>query len=476
MADDANAWTRDMAPIDYLMYRGEMDQRSRSSMMSVEILDRVPAWDRLREDFDRASRTVLRLRQRVVAPMLPVAPAQWVVDPDFDLDYHLRRIRSPEPGTRRQLLDLAQSFYAGPLDMSRPLWEATLIEGVTAEGGEAALLWKLSHSVTDGVGGVELDRQIRSYERDPDRGPMPHLPGPRDVAPTELTRRGALRLPFALVSGAGRRAAGALGIARRAVMHPAAAVSGISQFAGSLQRIVGRPPVELSPLLRRRGLNRRFETLDVPLDGLRRAAKDHGCSVNDAYIAALCGALRLYHERLGSHVDAVPLVMPVSLRAGDDPAGGNQWAGVRIAAPVGDPDPVRRMQVIREHVITGKSEPAINALGAIAPVLARLPMELVMSIGGGGATTDVQASNVPGHVQDTYIGGAKVLRNYPFGPLPGAAMMVVMLSHVGHCFVGINYDTASITEHELFARCLQDGFDEVMAAGADAPTRTAART
>ena len=166
----------------------------------------------------------------------------------------------------------------------------------------------------------------------------------------------------------------------------------------------------------------------------------------------------------------------MSLRAGDDPAGGNQWAGVRIAAPVGDPDPVRRMQVIREHVITGKSEPAINALGAIAPVLARLPMELVMSIGGGGATTDVQASNVPGHVQDTYIGGAKVLRNYPFGPLPGAAMMVVMLSHVGHCFVGINYDTASITEHELFARCLQDGFDEVMAAGADAPTRTAART
>ena len=80
MADDANAWTRDMAPIDYLMYRGEMDQRSRSSMMSVEILDRVPAWDRLREDFDRASRTVLLLRQRVVAPMLPVAPAQWVVE------------------------------------------------------------------------------------------------------------------------------------------------------------------------------------------------------------------------------------------------------------------------------------------------------------------------------------------------------------------------------------------------------------
>jgi diacylglycerol O-acyltransferase len=74
----------------------------------------------------------------------------------------------------------------------------------------------------------------------------------------------------------------------------------------------------------------------------------------------------------------------------------------------------------------------------------------------------VQASNVPGHAQDTHIGGAKVLRNFPFGPLPGAAMMVVMLSHVGRCYVGINYDTASVTDHELFARGLQEGFDEVM--------------
>src|SRR4029079_11065865 len=99
------------------------------------------------------------------------------------------------------------------------------------------------------------------------------------------------------------------------------------------------------------------------------------------------------------------LAMPVSLRSSEDPAGGNQWAGVRIAAPVGERDPVRRMQVIREHVITGKEEPAINALGALAPVLARVPMELIMAIGNEGASADVQASNVPGHAQDTYIGG-----------------------------------------------------------------------
>ncbi len=464
MADVRQAWSRDVAPIDYLMYRGEMDPRSRSSMMSVEILDRVPDWDRLRADLDRASRMVPRLRQRVVAPVLPVAPAQWVVDPEFDLGYHVRRIRSPEPGTLRQLLDLAQTALAGPLDMSRPLWEATLVEGVSAEGGQAALLWKLSHSITDGVGGIELDRQVRSYERDPDRGPMPPPPVPQDVASTDIVRTAALRLPFAVAAGTGRCAGGALGLVGRTVRNPAQAILGVGRFAGSLQRMIGPPPVEPSPLLSRRSLARRFETLDVSLDGLRRAAKDHGCSVNDAYVASLCGVLRLYHERLDAPVEAVPLVMPVNLRAADDPAGGNQWAVVRIAAPVGDPDPVQRMLAIREHVISGRAEPAINAADAMAPVLARLPMPLVMALSSENISTDVQASNIPGHVQDTYIGGAKVLRNLPFGPLPGAAMMIVMLSHVGRCYVGIHYDIASVTEPELFARCLKEGFDEVMAA------------
>ena len=138
MIDEHVVWNRNMAPIDYMMYRGEIDQRSRSSMMSIEILDEAPDWDRLCADLDRASRVVLRLRQRVVAPILPVAPAQWVVDPDFDLSYHVRRIASPQPGTFRQLLDLAQTLYAGPLDMSRPLWEATLVEGIDARRREGS--------------------------------------------------------------------------------------------------------------------------------------------------------------------------------------------------------------------------------------------------------------------------------------------------------------------------------------------------
>src|SRR5262245_33917628 len=95
-----------MEAVDFLLYRADLDPRRRSSMMTVELLDVVPDWQLVRDDYERASRRVRRLRQRVVAPGLPVGLPEWVLDPDFNLDFHLRRVRLPGPGTRRQLLDL----------------------------------------------------------------------------------------------------------------------------------------------------------------------------------------------------------------------------------------------------------------------------------------------------------------------------------------------------------------------------------
>ena len=80
-------------------------------------------------------------------------------------------------------------------------------------------------------------------------------------------------------------------------------------------------------------------------------------------------------------------------------------------------------------------------------------------------SSDVQASNVPGYAGDTFIAGAKVLRQYGLGPLPGVAMMVVLISRGGMCTVTTRYDRASVTEDELWARCLLEGFNEVLALG-----------
>src|SRR5690606_29861248 len=114
-----------------------------------------------------------------------------------NLDYHVRRVRVPEPGTLRQVFDLAEVDMQSPLDISRPLWTATLVEGL--RDGRAATMLHLSHAVTDGVGGVEMFASIYDFERDPPPGKEPPLPIPPDLTPNDLMWEGVGRLPRSVV-------------------------------------------------------------------------------------------------------------------------------------------------------------------------------------------------------------------------------------------------------------------------------------
>ncbi len=473
----------ELSPLDYLMHRGESHPATRSAFLNLEILDGPADWGRLREAMDRASRVVIRMRQKVVIPPLPATPPRWVVDPDFDLDYHLRRVALPAPGTLRQLLDLAELTLQSPLDTSRALWEAVYVEGL--EDGRSALLTKLSHAVTDGLGGIALFEQIYDTERAPEPRPMPPLPIPRDVTGNDLLRDSIRQLPETTFS-AGRKLLGrTAGTAVRLITQPGATVTEAFGFANSARRVLSPPPAEPSPLLRRRSLVSRTIVLELPLADLRAAAKavdisgargggstGGRASVNDAYLAALCGGLGRYHEVLGLPVDALPLTLPVSLRSADDPAMGNRFTGVTIAAPVGEADPVERMRQVREQVIAGRSEPAIDVIGRLAPVLSLLPDEALYEVVSRVTPPDIQASNVPGYTQETFLAGARVYRQYGLGPLPRVAMMAILISRAGTCTVTFRYDTASFAAADQLEKCLQAGFDEIVELGRP-PARSA---
>jgi diacylglycerol O-acyltransferase len=453
----------ELSPLDYLMHRGEAHPATRSAFLDLEILDAPADWARLREAIDRASRVVIRMRQKVVIPPVPTTPPRWVVDPDFDLDYHLRRVALPSPGTLRQLLDLAEVTLQSPLDTSRALWEAVYVEGL--EEGRSALLMKLSHAITDGLGGIALFEQIYDTERDPAPRPMPPVPIPRDVTGADLVRESIRQLPETTFA-AGRKALGRVAATTaRLIQRPGPTVAEAIGFAGSARRMLGPPAASPSPLLRRRSLVSRTHVLELPLTELRAAAKAVGGSVNDAYLAALCGGLGRYHETLGVPVDALPLALPVSLRTGDDPASGNRFAGITIAAPIGEPDPAERMRLVREQVIARRAEPAIDMIGRLAPVLDLLPDEALQAVTERITPPDIQASNVPGYAQETFLAGARVARQYALGPLPRVAMMAILVSRAGTCTVSFRYDTASFTAGDQLEKCLQLGFDEVVELG-----------
>jgi diacylglycerol O-acyltransferase len=459
---DAAGLPEKLSAFDMLLHRGEANPRTRSGIMALEILDTTPDWDRFLAVFENASRRVLRLRQKVVVPTVPTASPRWVVDPDFNLNFHVRRVRVPEPGTLRQVIDLAEVSLQSPLDISRPLWTATLVEGLA--DGRAATLLHMSHAVTDGVGAVEMFAHIYDLERDPPpRKPAP-LPIPQDLTSNDLARQGLNRLPVKVLGGVRGALTGAAQAVGRVLSNPASAVEGVVEYARSGTRVMSAA-AEHSPLLRRRSLSSRTEAIDMKLGDIRAAAKAAEGSINDAYLAAMCGALRLYHHELGMPIDSLPMAIPVNMRAEADPAGGNRFAGVMISAPLGISDPAARIHNVRTQMVKRRDEPAIELIGSAAPVLSLLPDALLESVASSVVSSDVQASNVPGYAGDTFIAGAKVLRQYGLGPLPGVAMMAVLISRGGMCTVTTRYDRASVTEDDLWARCLLAGFNEVLALG-----------
>lgn len=459
--DQALAWGQSEAlgALDTIMWRGEADPTLRSTMVGIELLDRAPDWNRLVAAHDWATRLVPRFRKRVVESSLSWAVPRWTLDENFDLHYHLRRTHLPQPATWATLLSAAEQLAMTPFDRARPPWEVVLFEGLP--DGKAAFLFKLHHATADGLGMVQLLAQLHSRQRAPQATkPQPDAPTAKPSHPLGALARQVQEDMTRLPGTA--RTLGAT--AWKTVTDPTRTAREMLRYGSSLRRMVGDSAVPGSPLLAKRSMSWRFAALDVAFADLRGAGKAVGASLNDAYLAALLGGLRIYHESLGHPLQVIPMAIPVSVRKSGDPEGSNQIASVRIAGPVGIADPKERIARIGRLLGVARAEPAIEASAAMAPMVARLPGSVIARFGSGMTkSNDLQASNIPGLRHDVYMAGAKIERVYPFGPLPGCAMMITMLSHGDTCCVAINYDAAAITDPALYVASLAGGFAEVLA-------------
>ncbi|MDJ0869383.1 MAG: wax ester/triacylglycerol synthase family O-acyltransferase [Myxococcota bacterium] len=449
---------REMNALEVLMWRIEADPRLRSTICGLEILDCVPEWDRFLAACDWGTRMAPRFRQKVVEPALGIGNPCWVNDPDFDLHYHVRRAALPEGGGHAALLEACEQIAMTPFDRARSPWEAVLFEGLPEN--KAAFFLKMHHSTTDGMGSVQLFSQLHSRTRETNPSkPQPPPPPPERATPAGL-----------LLEQLGRDARAVPGLLREALgtagrlLRPVSTARDTWRFGSSLARVLADPDAQGSPLLAGRSLSWRFMALDVGFPDLRAASKTVGASLNDAFLAALLGAFRLYHEKLGHSIEKMPIAIPISVRTDADEAGGNHFAGARFAGPVGIADPGERMRALGEMVRGVREEPALDGMSLLAPALARMPSPLLTALAGGlTATNDLQASNVPGIREDVYLAGAKIERSYGFGPLPGCAAMITLMSHGDTCCIGVNVDPAAVTESDLFAECLSGGFSEVLA-------------
>ncbi len=434
---------------DRVMWRIERDPLLRSVVVAVGLLDQEPDWKAARATFESATEQLPRLRQRIVAGGLGLDAPHWEDDPGFSLDYHVRRVAAPPPGDLRALLDLVAPIASCALDPARPLWECTVVDGL--EGGRAAFVWKFHHTMTDGVGGMELAGQVFDSTRHggerADTGLVPAAEFRRAAAPAE-------RLLAAGLAG------------MRAMAQPVRAATDVTRFGRSVARMLAPAPEPLSPVLRGRSLDRRLDVLEVPLPNMRAAAHAVGGTINDVFLAGVGGGLHEFHTRLGHALPAVRVTMPINLRTDDDPPGGNRFTPARFILPVDDPDPAVRARIAGAISRKWRAEPAIGLTAVLADLLDRLPPPVLASVFGAMLkNVDVGAVDVPGFRDPAFLGGARVERLWGFSPPTGAALSITLLSHVDTCCIGIASDLAAVADPDLLVSCFRDSFDEVAALG-----------
>lgn len=424
MTDSQSTFKDEVDALELLMLRGEASVKTRSAMLSIALLDEVPDFTELRATFDYASRQFIRLRQHIVAPALAITAPRWVVDPDFNLDYHLRRISAASPGKLRDVLDTANQILAAPMDIQRPLWEVFIVEGVKEQGAKAALVLKMHHAVSDGMGGLMLLKLLFNDRRATPARPPLAAPIPEDIDSISLSRRGISQAIIRAIPSLNTKIREGIRGGRGLLNHPSERLDELKQHWQSAKRILSNGDSQPSPLLMRRSLGRRLDVLEYPLADLKACAKTLDASINDIYIAAIAGGLHRYHSALGCKLAALPLAMPVNLRTANDSDGGNHFAAARISLPLSETDPKRRINLIQVQV--------------------------------------QQASNVPGLRDPAYIAGSKIVKMYPFGPLPGIPLMLVMMSHEGVCYIGSHCDTAAFSQPDLLIQCLSDEFNALL--------------
>ena len=464
--DNAVVFGPRMSDSDALMWRIEKDPLLRSTINSISLLDDTPDRETVRTLFDRASRVIPRLRQRVVSRTYSITPPRWDVDPNFELDFHVRFVGLGGEASLRDVLDFAQPIAMQGFDRARPLWEAVIMEGL--EGGRAALLLKIHHSITDGVGGIKLQMELLDLERNPvDVPDMPPEPQPDDVSTLGRAVE-SIAYESRRQAEAGREALTALGrTAGDAMADPIGVVRRGMAMAGSTARLLRPNPSPESPVMRDRSLTVAFDTMSVEVADLKRAAHSVQGKLNDAFVAGVVGGLRRYHEHHGTPVDELRMTMPINVRdAAADTTAGNEFVPARFLIPVGIADPLSLMTHIRRIVDAERAEPALGLTEPIAGALNLLPTSAATAVFGSMLRgSDFLTTNVPGVPFAVYLAGARVEAQFAFAPLSAGAMTLALLSYEDQAHLGIVIDPAAIPDRDVMVDALHDSFAEITKLG-----------
>lgn len=413
------------------------------------------------------------MRQRLVRVPFDLDYPYWVEDPDFDLEYHVRHVALPKPGDWRQLCIQAARIHARPLDLNRPPWEFTVVEGLDAvEGyppGCFAFVTKVHHAAIDGMSGIDLMEALHTLAPDagppakPDTWKPEKIPGPVELLGKSYIN--ALLNPLKQAQVAAKAVPGVAGVIRGLIAK---------DFKLSTDLVPPRTRFNRTISPHRVVEGRTFDLKE--LKAIRALLPE--AKVNDVAIAVIGGALHKYLSAKGDLPKTTMTAMaPISVRATDEKGDmGNQVAA--MIAPLGThiADPAERLAYVYSQ--TNNSKAMTNALGARRMTeVSKVNPLLYMALGAQlfsrvslahrlAMPFNTVVTNVPGPPVHIYSSGAR-LESMALSLIcltDGLGLAHVVQSYVGEAYISFTACRDIMPDPDFYSQCLQDSFDELLAA------------
>ena len=401
----------------------------------------------------------------------------WVDDPNFDLEYHVRHIGLPQPGDWRQLCIQTARLFARQIDLRRPPWEITVIEGLNSvpgvPKGSFAMALKLHHCAVDGMASVQMIAALHDLAADSPRPAGPDSrwqPGPLPSTTQLLTRTTInaalqpLRAGTVLASSvpnAVRASAGLPGKLIRGV------VSRVARGAVPSFPPKTRFNQTVSP---HRVFEARFHEL---ADFKRIKASVPGATINDVALAYVGGALRAYLDGHGELPDdSLVAACPMSMRkAGDASSNGNVLFGRLQTLGTDIADPLKRLEAIAESTVASRSgsdstrTQLLELIGTVPTSLLGMTAKAASALPISGPTiANTTVTNVPGPTEPLFFSGARLVRVAGLGPLvAGLNLIHVVASYNGTLSISATADRDSLPDPGRYAECMEQAFQELLA-------------
>jgi diacylglycerol O-acyltransferase len=409
-------------------------------------------------------------RQKLAMVPFDLDHPYWIEDPDFDLEFHVRHIALPAPGDWRQLCIQIARLHARPLDLSKPLWEMYVIEGLDnvkdVPPRSFAVMTKIHHAAIDGVSGAELATAIHDLEPDATPAPpdKPWVPE-REPGILELGIRTAVngvRNPFRIAPALWRAAPS---LTRMLRPNPEKEV----ENSGPVPRTRFNAAVSAHRIVE----GRTFSLQDIR--DIRKCVP--GATVNDVVLAICSGAMRQYLQHHGELPDETMTAMaPISVRTeAEMGTAGNKISTMTVKLHSDLADPIDRLRAIQET--TKESKATAAAVGA------RTMTDMTQFVPGMLAGLAARAytrfrlanrikpflntviTNVPGPQIPLYFTGARMVSLFGMGPVfDGMGLIHPVFSCSGRISISVTACREQMPDPGFYADCLQDSFDALFAA------------